>query len=65
MEKAMQLMQLSYKLANSDFLNLVILVLVAGAILEIGLKVGVIPFNVTSGHVLLTILAIFYSLRGQ
>ena len=36
-----------------------------GAILEIGLRVGVIPFNVTSGHVLLTIFVSFHSLRGQ
>ena len=36
-----------------------------GAILEISLRVGVIPFNVTSGHVLLTTFVSFYSLRVQ
>ena len=36
-----------------------------GAILEIGLRVGVIPFTVTSGHVLLTIFVSFYSQRVQ
>ena len=38
---------------------------ITGAILEIGLRVGVIPFNVTSGHILLTIFVSFHSLRGQ
>ena len=37
----------------------------AGAILEIGLRVGVIPLNMTSRHVLLINFLIFYSWRVQ
>ena len=38
---------------------------ISGAILEIGLRVGVILYNVISGHVLLTMFVSFYSQRVQ